>query len=438
MTTRGPIPDGGERLPKKKPRERNGVSRTRQHVPRGGTLEAAARALRIAWRWLAGPLGLTLLIAASALEILKWPLGPATLRPIHIVGVLVLAGLVIRRTSPPSRIYPHIGVGATAIVGLSLAPLAVHLDWDRVLFPGLLIVNLLIAGTAEWSARSTREPARSSVIAWTLAVVMLVSVLQAVVAAIGIIEPFRDARFFGVGRAPGTFEEATWAGAWSAVAAVWAYSSGRRWLLGLAIIALALSSSRSAIVVAMVPILVDQLRLRCARQSTVRAPAAIYLAILAIALAWTPITLLQPRPAGDSSSIDSRILDEHAILARQTGAQILVGADSIHVFDASRNRRIPATSNNVAVDFFRKQGVFGIAVLTLVATLAIWIWPAALRIASRPWAQPPMLMAVGLVLVWSVTNNAWLRPWTWVLYGVAIGLARTTSSARESGPKSET
>jgi len=370
-----------------------------------------------------------LFVIAATLETVTWDAAGATIRPVHVVLPALALSIAGKTDAVSSRLMRSVAAVSLSVMLLAIGPLAAHGDGSRLLFPLLLVVNLGCAAVVFAAVRNAGEPALQGV-SWALFVIMAVPVGQTVAALFDIVPPFADARFLFTGRPPGTFEEATWVGAMAAFALAWAGYRRNPLLAGIALAALVAAASRGALVGAGVTLLI--VACRGVGWSGRAVSRLVYAAVLVASVALTPVAFMLPTPAFDATTLDSRLLDQHAIVD-MLGDDWAFGGASLLVDDAPRARVLPSSSNNVYMDFLWKQGVFGIATLVILGWAALRRWPRLVEATGPMWMQPAPFLIVTISLWMCVLNNAVLRPWLWIEYG--IGLAVMVMPTRSVEPR---
>ncbi len=370
------------------------------------------------------------LVVASCLEIVHLDLLGVTIRPVHLVALGWVAYRILRsrgglRSHDP--IY-RVALGSAGIIGLlSVPPLVAHHDMARVLLPSLVLVNMCLLVVAFDVFRSAGDLAPAA-LSTSLAIIIIVPLVQGVLAATGLISTFANREFSPIGRPPGLFEEGTWMAIVAGYAAVWGLGRRNVGLVLVALIVSLLAASRTAL-----------LALAAAISTLVPPPAhgrqVARLAVgglFAFSLLLTPLSLGLLSPRSTTSSLDTRVMDQRLILDSMSDSAWLFGGNDLRLHDAIRDRDLPATSNNAYVDFFWKQGVFGLAVALVVMLLLIVALPQSVGLPWQPWRHPPPQVFIGLVVAMASANNALLRPWLWVFEGVTLAFFAygATTSAR--------
>ncbi|MBX4171850.1 hypothetical protein K3M35_25005 [Rhodococcus sp. DMU2021] len=120
------------------------------------------------------------------------------------------------------------------------------------------------------------------------------------------------------------------------------------------------------------------------------------------------------------SSLDTRQLDILAVKNANGGSLSWTGSPILSVYDPLRARVIPGTSNVLAFDLFWKFGLAGLILLGIWAWTWCWLLP---RRAGARFGTPSILPAwVCLAVLPAVVqlNNAFGRPWLWVLAGLLL------------------
>jgi hypothetical protein len=388
------------------------------------------RSRRRAWPPRLLEAGLAALVLTSCLESVHVDILGATARPVHVLALAWTAYLLRRRRARQDGVVGLLLVTALAVAVLSIPPLLAHRDSARMLLPGLILVNLWIMGIAYEAFLSTGPGAREAVTV-ALSLLVLYPIVQYALALLGLIPPFPNGQFSPVGRPPGTFEEGTWVAIVAAFSAVWAIGNRRRLLLVMSLATNVMSASRTALLA----LLGAVSRLLPAATPGARLSQLFVGGILAVSLLLTPVSLILVNPTSDASSLDTRVLDQKVVLESLSGNEWLVGGDETVLRDPARSRNLPATANNVYIDFLWKQGVFGVAVLAILMLMLIAALPRSAGLPARPWRQPALQAFISLVVAMSVANNALLRPWLWVLAGVTLAVLSSRSSAPEAVPE---
>ncbi|MFF0284372.1 hypothetical protein ACFYSW_29205 [Rhodococcus aetherivorans] len=138
------------------------------------------------------------------------------------------------------------------------------------------------------------------------------------------------------------------------------------------------------------------------------------------------------------SSLDTRQLDIFAVKAANGGSLSVLGSEVLRVFDSARNRVVPTTSNVLSFDLFWKFGLGGLLLFSLWGWLVAWYLPR--RAGARfdrfrtvgPWIVLALIPAVMQV------NNAFGRPWLWVMEALLLAVISLCSGSDEesiSGPE---
>lgn len=365
------------------------------------------------------------MVFASFVEGAGFDVVGITIRPVYFAAVFVVLLLFRAResTTEESRSLLRAGLGASvAIALLAIVPAGLHQDLARVAIPGLLVVNIWLAVAVAVSV--LRLDGQVAFIELALAAALLVPFLQTLLVIAGVVPPYEDARLLNLGRAPGTFEEATWIGAVAAVVLGWAAVRRSWWLSALAALVLILSASRAAIIAGAIGLTSVILP---------RRPATLValLVLLVTSILFTPLSMLTLQPSQDNSSLDSRVLDQRTILDTLSVQEWIAGGDELRIYDHERRRAIPTTSNNVYVDMVWKEGIFGLAILAVVGVLVGYFFPRSLSLPVPPYLHPSMLIVMYCLGLLFFANNALLRSWFWVLLGVGLGYFRYTDAAVE-------
>lgn len=339
----------------------------------------------------------------------------ATVRPVHFVaGVSLLALIPFRRRQALSGAVKAVTVFTVSVAVLSIAPLATHQDAGRVFLPGLIVLNAWLCVIA--IELTNRQSGDLVAIEAAFLAIMVVPLVQAAAVIIGANEPFHGAGMLPFSRTPGTFEEATWLGSVAALVLGYAVERRHTALFLVSSLGILIAASRASIVIG-----AGVVAMRVIRLASIRRMALV--GALIVGWTFTPISHALLFPSADYSSLDSRILDQRTTVETLSGEEWLLGGEDLRIVDENRSRVLPATSNNVFIDMIWKQGIIGIAVLACVYAFLIVMLPRAIGVRDRLWNSPAMLMATyGTMVLW-VVNNSMLRPWFWILAGVALASA---------------
>ena len=362
-----------------------------------------------------GPLWLFLLVVASCLEIAYVDVGPLTLRPVHfIAGPLILVH-ASRRIGPVSKMVRSASKTIGFIALLAIVPFLAHSDAPRILQPGLLVTNVVLMATAFVTYRASDPLKANRGVGLALFVVVAVPFVQSALVAGGALPTFADGRVFGIGREPGIFEEANWSGAVAGFAFFWGAKIGSRALAAKSLVVAILSASRTVVA----SLLVAGARLVLPGLSRTALAGLVFGAFVLGTVAFTPVSTALLSPTYDETTLDSRLLDQNFTLASLTGVDWAVGSGQLELYDYYRDRLLPATANNAYVDFIWKQGLFGLGTLAVLMVSFLASWPRAAEIGVPPWRASPEVLFILLIVLFSFANSALLRPWLYVLAGLA-------------------
>lgn len=130
------------------------------------------------------------------------------------------------------------------------------------------------------------------------------------------------------------------------------------------------------------------------------------------------------------SSLDTRKLDIFAVTAANGGALSWTGSRVVQVYDTFRNRLIPATSNVLSFDLYWKFGLGGLIVLGVWSWLVAWYLPRKAGASLSMISTLPGWVCLALLPAVMQLNNAFGRPWLWVM--AALLLASIKMAVRES------
>ena len=376
---------------------------------------AASVSTRAREQFAGGPFWLFLLVVASCLETVTVAVGPATLRPVQFVAGLLILVHASRRIGPTSTMVRSASSTIALIALLAIVPFLAHPDALRILQPGLLATNVLLMAVAFVTYRASDPKKANLAIGIGLFAVTLVPFVQFVLVAAGALPIFADGRLYGLGRESGTFEEANWSGIVAGFAFFWGATFGSGGLAAESLLVAILSASRTV----WASLIVAGARLVLPGLSRT-ALAGVGFSVLVLAtVAFTPVTSAFLTPTYDVTTLDSRLLDQSFALSRLTPEEWIVGSGQLDLYDYSRSRQLPVTMNNAYTDFVWKQGVFGLGTLAVVMVSFLASWPRAAKIRVPPWRANPVVLFISSIVLFSFANSALLRPWLYVLAGLA-------------------
>lgn len=367
-----------------------------------------------------GPIWLFLLVVASCIEIVSFDVGPLTLRPVHFVAAPLILVQASRWNGPASALVRSASKSIALIAVLAIVPFVAHPDAPRILQPGLLVTNVLLMALAFATYQATDPSKANRAIRLGLLLVVTVPFVQFVLIAGGALPTYADGRIFGLGREPGTFEEANWVGVVAGFAAFWGATLGGGTLTAASLVVAILSASKTVYA----SLLVAGARLVLPGLSRTALAAVGFSVFVLGTVAFTPVTTALLSPTFDETTLDSRLLDQNFMLATLTGAEWVVGrgALDLELYDYYRQRLLPTTVNNAYIDFVWKQGVFGLATLVVLVISFVLSWPRAVKAYAPPWKASPVVLFISSTVLFSFANSALLRPWLYVLAGLALGL----------------
>jgi len=359
------------------------------------------------------------LLVVGSFEDLEIPIGPATVRPAHLVAMLValmFAVMARRRTKVRSSVTSHDYLRmATIVAALSIPSIAIQHTYASVTVLGLLEANILVMVlTTGAFVRSTKSEVWSAmkVLDVCLGGLVLAPLVQVGLALVGWYNISSvDQRLLSIGRPPGVFHEAGWTAVVVGFALLWFIARRRPLMSVLALGAVVVTAGRTPIAALLVVLGVSVFRRGRRRGWAVKLVAA---SLMAAAIVATP----PPRPGASGSSLDTRALDQAAIL--RTGNAGLWGRATDNFFDESRNREVSGTSTNVLVDGYQKLGIPGVV---LTVYLAYWFFRMLKRVRGDcHLAWLPLIDYSGLILAGCVINNALQRAWLWALLGIVLSV----------------
>ncbi|NCL74002.1 hypothetical protein AIIKEEIJ_06389 [Rhodococcus sp. YH1] len=264
------------------------------------------------------------------------------------------------------------------------------------------------------SSSQLRTVVRVVTVALALGCLIQVALFPARSASMGV-------RLFGLPRPVLLFNEPTWVALFSVLILAGAVAMGLRWCsVLLAALVLAIFT-RSALVIAVSLALVSIPALRRWAK-----PAA--LALVAGFSVFSGLFVYRSVSAGQRvrqiTSLDTRQLDIFAIRLANGGDFSPFGSEFVKVFDVVRNRVVPTTSNVLSFDFYWKFGVGGLVFFLVWAWMVSWYLPRRVGAGFGvptvwgPWVALALLPGV------MQFNNAFGRPWLWVLIAFLLATIR--------------
>lgn len=262
------------------------------------------------------------------------------------------------------------------------------------------------------------------------------SVLQAGLRPIAVVSD--STRIAGIPRPLFTFSEPTWLGITSAllIAVLLTTRRTRGLLTALACLNI-LIFTRSALVLLFAAVYLVLRRGRAVVDS-----AILVLATSIGATYFTVSALLSPldlRYVG--TSLDSRLGDITAVRLANNNQLLPFGGANLSVFDPSRSRWVPTTSNNVIFDLLWKFGIGGLIVFVLWTWLLVSGFPRIVEAKLSDFLRLPAGVALLLLPAVAEINNMFRNPWIWtlsaaLLAAVGIRLSQMPHDARVNGPSS--
>lgn len=245
--------------------------------------------------------------------------------------------------------------------------------------------------------------------------VALGGLVQAAVHPIVIISD--NSRFLGLPRPLFTFSEPTWLGvACALLIAVFLTVRSSNWLLIILLCVDLFVFTRSALLITLVAIYV------ALRQGKARADA--FVLVLSVAVAATYFTvsaLLAPlnvRYVG--TSLQTRLGDITAVRLANGNSLLPFGGANLSIYDPTRSRTIPTTSNNVVFDLLWKFGLGGILLFVIWIVLLGVGFPRILGARASVSFRFPAGAALLVLPFIGEINNMFREPWVWCLMAVLL------------------
>lgn len=223
-------------------------------------------------------------------------------------------------------------------------------------------------------------------------------------------------RFYGLARPIIAFQEPTWLGVYAA----------------LVLVAGLMVRARSAVVItfglslavftraAMATVLATMWVAWRSTASRFRHVVVIAAVVWAYAVSFVYGALTVSSKTSDLTSLDSRRLDILAVrFANPTGLWVF-GAPNLSIFDATRSRTIPRTSNVLFFDLYWKFGIFGILAFAVIAWFLVFALPRAAGLGRVAQLTPFVVMTFALLPAVMIFDNCFGRAWFWAAYGLLL------------------
>ncbi len=355
------------------------------------------------------------LLVVSTADKVQLAVGPFSLRPAQLIGLLVLAVAGYRGWLPAGPLRLAL-LGSAAAWCIAL-PSIVTFGIERASIPLQLAINLLLlAGTITIARRCSAEQLRRAITAGAL---LLAAIAVVLLVTTSPTESQLSSRLLGIPRPRGWFTEPTWLAILTA---------------GLVAIVLQLRMYRAALLLtagglllftrtAVAAIAVAWLTVAVRRRALPASVVLIVLAVLWALAAWQLIGWLGATSFDGSSSLATRGSDIAATRAANGGTFLPFGGAELTIFDPIRDRTLPATSAVLPFDLLWKLGVGGLLTLALLAWVFLRGIPALCGQPLRTFATTPAGSFVVLALPITCLNNALGRPFLWVLLGLIAAAA---------------
>ncbi|WP_158505819.1 hypothetical protein [Pseudarthrobacter enclensis] len=128
-----------------------------------------------------------------------------------------------------------------------------------------------------------------------------------------------------------------------------------------------------------------------------------------------------------NDSLDTRTGDISAVRQANNDHFLPFGGDVLSVFDFSRSRQVPSTSNVQGFELYWKFGLGGLLIVATFAFLVAWLLPkTVLKDPSVPvWPIWVSLMIWPAMLQF---NNAFGFSWMWILLALCLACMGTLNS----------
>ncbi|ADX74171.1 hypothetical protein Asphe3_30610 [Pseudarthrobacter phenanthrenivorans Sphe3] len=353
------------------------------------------------------------LLVASTIQKFPVPLGGANVYLPHLVAV-VLFPIFFYGERIVGKVRNVLLFFAISAIVAALPSLTLEL-WDvrlSLILQILLNVFTFIVSFALFRQLTIRD--LEQLIIGSSLVLVLAAGAQLVIAP-GV-NP-RTETTFGLAHPILLFNEETWLALFAALLAVCAYGIGARkagHLLSLMVIFI---GTRSAMIVVAVSVAMTVQGL--ATRKWVRFLCASSPIAFALWFVFDSVFATTGRVYNDT--LDTRAADISAVRQANNDDFLPFGGEVVSVFDFSRSRLVPATSNVQSFELFWKFGLGGLAIVALFAALVSVILPRLALSSSSKGGWPVWLP----LMVWPAMlqfNNAFGFPWMWVMLALCIAV----------------
>lgn len=137
-----------------------------------------------------------------------------------------------------------------------------------------------------------------------------------------------------------------------------------------------------------------------------------------------------------NDSLDTRTADISAVRQANNDDFLPFGGEILSVFDFSRSRLVPATSNVQVFELYWKFGIGGLLVAAFFALLIAWVLPRASMQGKGVAAWPVWIP----LMIWPAMlqfNNAFGFAWMWVLLALCLAVLAARQQSGDDGMGTE-